>query len=630
MTKYKGVDVSDIDLDSLTPEELAELQKQIDEDNKNLMKPQQKDVKIDLPNLKGANPLAALTNIDSYLGNLASQKANSDEDVPEGLKQTQAPEMKGYRPNSSFVPNADNDVPEGLTVDALKKYKMPIKPSEVPAATPVPTAATTDADADDEDLTLGNPDMYQAKRNTYDLENLLNKQADLNLLKHRRYNAPIWNPTDTDVITKKLEDSIQLTPDGNEPFQSEANRLAQKRISDINMLSTLRNTYNTMAQKAAMDKLNAQTFDKNVDISNQRVGVADKQLSVASSDLKGALNGQDAVIYDENGYARPNPNYVPSQHRKALNLPKANWNGTDPDVNASVTAALKEKIDAYNARRSDKLSAEMDAETTRNMAYQAEQQASASALGTENVRKQHNDFAKETPFKSIPKGKVVFNDATGEVVPVNQPLTEGKVVFNDSTGEVEPVNQPSTDVAPTVADNVPDGLKTTATTTTVNTKQKSKQGNKTGGTTTPEQDTGKQLVKEAKAYLFKVNAAKNYQAGKGSYAEPPAEAKKQDLTTRIIKYLNGGGNNHPEFDPFVSKEDASKAQKGSSAITRDDLLNLMNNARVAPNKSMDYAHYEGLVETFQDTYSGKRFGDYYVTTPNKNGSYTVTIKQGIY
>ena len=627
MTKYKGVDVSDIDLDSLTPEELAELQKQIDEDNKNLTKSStNKDVKIDLPNLKGADAVAALTNIDSYLGNLASQKANSDEDVPEGLKQAQ--EMQGYKPNYSFVPNSDEDVPEGLTVDALKKYKMPVKPSEVPVETP--TTATTDVKADDEDLTTGNPDMYQAKRNTYDLLNLLNKQSDLNLLKHRRYNAPIWNPTDTDVITKKLEDSIQLTPDGNEPFQSEANRLAQKRISDVTMLSTLRNTYNTMAQKAAMDKLNAQTFDKNVDISNQRVGVADKQLSVASSDLNGVLNGQNAVIYDENGYARPNPNYVPSQHRKALNLPKANWNGTDPDVNASVSAALKEKIDEYNARRSDKLNAEMDAETTKNMADQAKQQAYASELGTENVRKQHNDFARETPFKSIPKGKVVFNDSTGEVEPVNQPSTEGKVVFNDSTGEVEPVNQPSTDVASTVADNVPEGLKTTtATTTTGNTKQNTKQGNKTGGTT-KKKDMEDQLVNEARAYLFKANAAKNYQAGRGSYAEPPTEAEKQDLTTRIIKYLNGGGNKHPEFAYFVSGEDASKAQKGSSAITRDDLLNLMNNARVAPNKSMDYAHYEGILETFQDTYSGKKFGDYYVTTPNKNGSYTVTIKQGIY
>ena len=627
MTKYKGVDVSDIDLDSLTPEELAELQKQIDEDNKNLTKSStNKDVKIDLPNLKGADAVAALTNIDSYLGNLASQKANSDEDVPEGLKQAQ--EMQGYKPNYSFVPNSDEDVPEGLTVDALKKYKMPVKPSEVPVETP--TTATTDVKADDEDLTTGKADMYQAKRNTYDLENLLNKQSDLNLLKHRRYNAPIWNPTDTDVITKKLEDSIQLTPDGNEPFQSEANRLAQKRISDVTMLSTLRNTYNTMAQKAAMDKLNAQTFDKNVDISNQRVGVADKQLSVASSDLNGVLNGQNAVIYDENGYARPNPNYVPSQHRKALNLPKANWNGTDPDVNASVSAALKEKIDEYNARRSDKLNAEMDAETTKNMADQAKQQAYASELGTENVRKQHNDFARETPFKSIPKGKVVFNDSTGEVEPVNQPSTEGKVVFNDSTGEVEPVNQPSTDVASTVADNVPEGLKTTtATTTTGNTKQNTKQGNKTGGTT-KKKDMEDQLVNEARAYLFKANAAKNYQAGRGSYAEPPTEAEKQDLTTRIIKYLNGGGNKHPEFAYFVSGEDASKAQKGSSAITRDDLLNLMNNARVAPNKSMDYAHYEGILETFQDTYSGKKFGDYYVTTPNKNGSYTVTIKQGIY
>ena len=132
------------------------------------------------------------------------------------------------------------------------------------------------------------------------------------------------------------------------------------------------------------------------------------------------------------------------------------------------------------------------------------------------------------------------------------------------------------------------------------------------------------IVKEEAAL---VKAAENYAASPKYYAASP---KYQKLKTRIIKYLNGGGNNHPEFAYFVSPDEAGKAQQGTSAITKDELLNLMNNARVAPNKSMDYAHYEGLVETFQDTYSGKRFGDYYVTTPNKNGSYTVTIKPGIY
>jgi hypothetical protein len=630
MTKYKGVDVSDIDLDSLTPEELAELQKQIDEDNKNLMKPQQKDVKIDLPNLKGADAVAALTNIDSYLGNLASQKANSDEDVPEGLKQAQAREMQGYKPNSSFVPNSDEDVPDGLTVDALKKYKMPVaKPSEVPVETP--TTATTDVKADDEDLTTGNPDMYSAKRNTYDLENLLNKQADLNLLKHRRYNAPIWNPTDTDVITKKLEDSIQLTPDGNEPFQSEANRLAQKRISDVTMLSTLRNTYNTMAQKAAMDKLNAQTYDKNVDISNQRVGVADKQLSVASSDLKGVLNGQDAVIYDENGYARPNPDYVPSQHRKALNLPKANWNGTDPDVNASVTAALKEKIDAYNARRSDKLSAEMDAETTRNMAYQAEQQASASELGTENVRKQHNDFARETPFKSIPKGKVVFNDATGEVVPVNQPLTEGKVVFNDSTGEVEPVNQPSTDVAPTVADNVPDGLKTT--TATGNTKQKSKQGNKTGGTTTTTTTTQEQQkeVARASSILSQQNRRQNNITMAGSPLKPNDAGDMQILRNGILKGAKDGTLtwDYSFAVAGVTEDEFNQAKKEGGQGTIDNLTlgGYLTNSGITAGEATRASNLSSLKKLFSMKRPNDKFDDYYAITQNKNGTYTVRLKK---
>lgn len=636
MTKYKGVDVSDIDLDSLTPEELAELQKQIDEDNKNLMKPQQKDVKIDLPNLKGANAVAALTNIDSYLGNLAAQKANSGEDVPEGLKQAQ--EMKGYNPNSSFIPNSDEDVPDGLTVDALKKYKMQVKPPEVPAATPVPTAATTDvkadADADDEDLTTGNTDMYQAKRNTYDLENLLNKQADLNLLKHRRYNAPIWNPTDTDVITKKLEDSIQLTPDGNEPFQSEANRLASKRISDIGMLQTLRNTYNTMAQKAAMDKLNAQTYDKNVDISKQRVGVADKQLSVASSDLKGVLNGQDAVIYDENGYARPNPDYVPSQHRKALNLPKANWNGTDPDVNASVTAALKEKTDEYNAKLSERLSAGMDAETTKNMADQAEQQAATSELGAENVRKQHNDFARETPFKSIPKGKVVFNDATGEVVPINQPLTEGKVVFNDSTGEVEPVNQPSTDVAPTVTDNVPEGLKTT--TATGNTKQKSKQGNKTGGTTTTTttpkttQEQQKEVAR-ASSILSQQNRRQNNITMAGSPLKPNDAGDMQILRNGILKGAKDGTLtwDYSFAVAGVTEDEFNQAKKEGGQGTIDNLTlgGYLTNSGITAGEATRASNLSSLKKLFSMKRPNDKFDDYYAITQNKNGTYTVRLKK---
>lgn len=586
MNKYKGIDVSGIDLDSLTPEELAELQKQIDEDNKNLTKTPQKKV---------------------------------DASVPEGLKSSQAQEMSGYKPNSSFVLNADEDVPDGLTVDALKKYKMPVAKPELSKdeAAPAP-AQVTPTDAGDDLNEVNNAGMYRAKRNTYDVENLLNKQADLNLLEHRRYNAPIWNPQDTDVITDKLKSSIELTPEGNEPFQAEANRLASKRISDVNMLQTLRSTYNTMAQKAAMDKLNAQTYDKNVDISNQRVGVADKRLSVASSDLKGALNGQDAVIYDENGYARPNPNYVPSQHRKALNLPKANWNGTDPDVNASVAAALKEKTDEYNSRLSDRLSAAMDAETTRNMADQAEQQAAASALGTENVRNQHNDFAKETPFAKIPEGKFVFNDSTGEVVPAKEPSTDvgTKFVFNDSTGEVEPAPTSSTNVAPAVTDKVPKGLK-------ANAKKATPKGNQVDSENAA-------LVKEANDLLFRINSSKNKQAGSGSYVTPPSDAEINRLSTRIKTNLNNGGSNSPAFDYFVPKDVAKNFQKGSSAINKDDLLAFVGSVNAATNRAMTKGDYTTLVKGFANRWPGKNFGDYFVTTQNKDRSYTVVVKPGIY
>jgi len=583
MNKYKGIDVSGIDLDSLTPEELAELQKQIDEDNKNLTKDPQK---------------------------------KADDSVPEGLKSSQ--EMSGYKPNSSFVPNADEDVPDGLTVDALKKYKMPVAKPEISKdeAAPAP-AQVTPTDVGDDLNAVNNAGMYRAKRNTYDVENLLNKQADLNLLEHRRFNAPVWNPQDTDVITDKLKSSIELTPDGNEPFQAEANRLASKRISDIGMLQTLRSTYNTMAQKAAMDKLNAQTYDKNVDISNQRVGVADKQLSVASSDLNGVLNGQDAVIYDENGYARPNPNYIPSQHRKALNLPKANWNGTDPDVNASVAAALKEKTDEYNSKLSDKLSARMDAETTRNMAYQAEQQAAASALGTENVRKQHNDFAKETPFAKIPEGKFVFNDSTGEVEPVkDQPSVGGKLVFNDSTGEVEPATTTNVAEVPAETEKAPEGLKPKA-------KKATPKGNQVDSENAA-------LVKEANDLLFRINSSKNKQAGSGSYVAPPSDAEINRLSTRIKTNLNNGGSNSPAFDYFVPKDVAKNFQKGSSAINKDDLLAFVGSVNAATNRAMTKGDYTTLVKGFGKRWPGKNFGDYFVTTPNKDGSYTVTIKQGIY
>lgn len=608
MTNY-----ADLDLDNLTVEELKELQKQIDLENKNYLKPN------NLKDMSGELAVGTLSNIDTYLNDKANENASANK---------ASSDMQGYHPAQ-----VDSQVPNGLTPEAIAKYNLSNTQTQVPkedfdttGKSSVLETKNVDTDANvDEDR---NKSMYDPKRNTYDLANLLNKQSDLELLKHRRWNAPAWNPKENDTITDKLKDTIANTPDGNEPFNASANRLALKRTGDLNMLKSLRDTYNQNVQLAMQDTITAETSNQNNKVAEGRLDLAGKDLNRANGVLEKNTSGiGDAIVYDENGFAMINPNYNPLEHKSELAGKKliSTSVGTEPAIREEFKANAQKLADDYNSSLSRKMMAEMDYTTSSNMNEQAQKQFEASKSRVENSRKQHNDFAEETPFKSIPesKGTLVFNEETGEVE-VAKPTLKLTTPFHDEKVNEDKPEGLKSEVDVSVEkeekkEDKPEGLKTKSTSTSTNTSTKHNLDSEEG------------VTEASKNILFRINSANNYQRGVGSYAEYPSDAEISKTKNAIQSLVRSGKvkSYHPEFNSVgYSSDNFNEDFSQTGTFNRNDtkLLRGVENSvgitigGIETNGKVALAKWNALGKALATR--GAKVDDYYsfITDSDKNGN----------